>query len=215
MKILFLCFLFIGTLLGQQSMVDSLESILEKNPNNLDVKLKLAITYHNMVREKENDDASERAAALFNNILKMDPNHTETMVYYGSLLTLKGRDAFFPWKKMSYVEDGCDLMDKAVKLEPENVSLRIRRAMNNINLPDMFERERYYLEDFQFIRNHPAFSNFNPGLKQQILFNSARAFEKNRQPDKSRELYQQVIEIDKDSKLALQAAKNINELGKK
>lgn len=215
MKSLIFYFLMIASLLAQKSTIDSLENLVKKEPTNVQAKLELAVIYHDIVRKKENDDATDRAEQLFNEILEINQEHTAAMIYYGSLLTLKGRDAFFPWEKMSYVEDGCDLMDKAVKLEPENVALRIRRAMNNVNLPDMFEREQFYLEDFEFIKNHPAFSNFNPGLKQQILFNSAKAFDKNGQSDKSRELYKQVIEIDKDSQLAVQANKNINESGKK
>jgi len=211
MKTLFINLILMGILFAQQSTIDSLESIVTKDDQNIAAKIQLAKIYHDLVVEKENEEASDRAEELFESILKKKRDHAEALVYYGSLLTLKGRDAFLPWKKLSYVEDGCDEMDKAVQLDPKNITLRITRAMNNINLPDFFKRQAYYLEDFEFIRNHPAFGSFPPVFQQQILFNSAKAFEKNDHPQKGVEMYKQVIAINKDSDFGKRANKAIKE----
>jgi tetratricopeptide (TPR) repeat protein len=209
MKVLLVSLLLLGTLFAQQSKLDSLENVVKNDSQNIDAMFNLATIYYNMVSKQENDDATERAEELLKAILQKKNDHTEAMVYYGSLLTLKGRDAFLPWSKLSYVEEGCELMDKAVRLDPKNIRLRIRRAMNNVNLPSPFNRQAYYLEDFEFIRNHPAFLTFNADFQQQILFYSAIAYEKNNEPKKSREMYQQVIDLNKNSELAKRASEAV------
>ena len=216
MKTLFISLILLSALFAQRSKIDSLENVVQSDATNIDAMFQLAKIYHDMVVDQENDDAVERAEELFKSILQKKGDHAEALVYYGSLLTIKGRDAFLPWKKLSYVEVGCDEMDKAVQLAPQNISLRITRAMNNINLPDFFNRQTYYLEDFEFIRNHPAFVSFPTGLQQKILFNSAKAFEKNEQLQKSLEMYQKVNALNENSeygKLASQklAAKQDND----
>ncbi len=205
MKNIIVNLLLLGALFAQQSQVDSLETVIKNDDRNITAMFDLARLYYEMVSLKENEKAMKRAEELLTGILGQKPEHAEAMVYYGSLLTLMGRDAFFPWDKLSYVEEGCDYMDKAVRLEPDNIRLRIRRAMNNINLPDSFDRQAYYLEDFEFIRKHPAFPNFAPDFQQQMLYYSALACEKNEQLQKSTELYQQVIAINKDTEFAQRA----------
>lgn len=211
MKIFFISLTLLGALFAQQSKIDSLENIVKNDDQNIEAMFQLATIYHDMVIEEENDDATERAEELFESILQKKRDHVEALVYYGSLLTLKGRDAFLPWNKLSYVEEGCDEMDKAVQLAPQNVTLRITRALNNINLPGFFNRQTYYLEDFEFIRNHPAFVSFPPDLQQRILFSSAKAFVNNDEPQKGTEMYQQVIAINKDSDFGQRANKAMKE----
>jgi tetratricopeptide (TPR) repeat protein len=206
MKVILISLILLGALFGQQSKLDSLESVVKHDAQNIEAMFNLAIIYYNMVSKQENDDATERAEELFKTVLQKKKDHTEAMVYYGSLLTLKGRDAFLPWSKLSYVKEGCAVMDKAVQLDPKNIRLRIRRAMNNIKLPNTFNRQTYYLQDFEFIRNHPAFVTFKPDFQQQILFYSAMAYQKNNEPEKSRAMYQQVIDINKDTELANRAS---------
>ena len=211
MKLIIINIILLGVLFAQQPKVDSLENIVKNDADNIEAMLDLAILYYNIASKKENDDATDRAEELFKAILEKKTDHTEAMVYYGSLLTIKGRDAFLPWSKMSYVKEGCELMDKAVRMDPENINLRIRRAINNINLPGIFNRKSYFLEDFDYIRNHPAFSGFKPDLQQQIYYYSAIAFDENNEPDKSREMYQQVININKENKLGKRAGDALKE----
>ena len=211
MRVFFISLLLFGALSAQPSKLDSLEAVVKDDDKNIEAMLNLAIIYYNMVSKQENEEATERAEQLFKTILQIKKDHSEAMVYYGSLLTLKGRDAFLPWSKLSYVDEGCALMDEAVRLEPANVRLRIRRALNNIKLPDSFDRQAYYLEDFEFVRNHPAFNTFKPDFQQQILFYSAIAYQKNNEPQKSREMFQSVIDINKDSALARRASEAMQE----
>ena len=44
------------------------------------------------------------------------PDHPAVQMYYGSLETVKARDAWMPWSKMKWVEQGLDRMDRALSL---------------------------------------------------------------------------------------------------
>jgi len=211
MKALYFSLVMCSVVFAQRPDLDSLESVVKNDTQNVDAMFELAKLYYNMVSQHENNNATKRAEEIFKTILQKKKDHTEAMVYYGSLLTLKGRDAIMPWSKLSYVEEGCEVMDKAVRLDPHNIKLRVRRAMNNINLPDSFNRQTCYLGDFEFIRNHRAFLTFTPDFQQQILFYSALAYKKNNEPDKSREMYQQVLDINKDSEFAQRAREALTE----
>lgn len=209
MKYLILIIL-LTTLSFSQNNIDSLESVIKLDETNIDVKFKLAMIYHDQIRD-ETGDEDERAEELFLSILKQKRNHVEARVYYGSLLTLKGRDAFLPWKKLSYVEEGCDEMDKAVKIAPENITVRLTRAINNIHLPGFFNRLTYCLEDFNFLRKNSAFESFNNSMKQQILYYNAKALMNNDEAEKAVELYESVVAIDATSSLGKKANSVISE----
>lgn len=211
MKVLIFLFILTLGLQAQTSKIDTLEGMLKSIPS-INVKFQLALAYHDAVRVEENTDYSERAEILFEEILKEKPDHVEALVTYGSLKTLMGRDAFLPWNKMKYVEQGCDLMDKAVQMAPDNVRIRITRALNNINLPSFFNRITYCLEDFEFIRKHPAFNHFNPALKQEIFYYSAKTFENNDQIAAAKEMYTEAITQDTENELAQKATESLKDL---
>ncbi|WP_434998039.1 hypothetical protein ACRZ5S_04240 [Vibrio scophthalmi] len=84
-----------------------------------------------------------------------------TMVYLGSTQTLQGRDAFMPWNKMKYTEQGLATMAKGIGLLdtlPEDINQQERiqglpeaylaqamAAVTYTSLPDMFNHfERGY-----------------------------------------------------------------------
>lgn len=208
MKALTLVFVSIFFLNAQN--VDALEAAYEKNPNDVDVMYKLAVEYHNMVAN-ETGDKTEDAEALFKKILTAKKDHVEARVYYGSLLTLKGRDAWIPWDKLNFVEQGCDQMDKAVQIDPNNLTVRITRAQNNINLPSFFKRISYCLVDLKFITNHPAFESFDERMKQQLLSLYGQALMANDETEASIEMYSRVVAINKDSDYGKSAAEIISE----
>jgi len=84
-----------------------------------------------------------------------------------------------PIKKMSYVNKGTGLMDKAVKRDPDNVSVRMTRASNSKNLPSFLNRGDIALEDFEYlaglIEKNPGHL---PSIKKKIYSNLAELYEK-------------------------------------
>lgn len=61
--------------------------------------------------------------------------------YIGSLITMKARYTYLPWKKLEYVENGSKLLDAAVKNNPEDVAIRLNRFFTFINLPAILKKE--------------------------------------------------------------------------
>lgn len=201
-----------NALQAQPLKIDSLETSLRAAPNNIEIKYELALRYHALVQKQENSEALKRAERLLTEILETKPDHVAALVYYGSLLTLKGRDALLPWNKLKYVERGCDKMDKAVQIDPQNINTRIVRAMNNINLPDFFNRLPYCLEDFDFIKASPEFSHLNPATQQRIYYYSGQALEKDGQVAKAIDCYKKAIGVSEDKTVATEAALALKEL---
>lgn len=56
---------------------------------------------------------------LLKNKSKLHRGVSET--YIGSLTMLKGKYAFWPMKKLSYVEEGLEIMDAGIALDPSNI----------------------------------------------------------------------------------------------
>jgi tetratricopeptide (TPR) repeat protein len=199
MKKLMILFLLVSLTFAQS--VESLKEKIKKNPNDLQTKFELAKMYHDKVRD-EIDDKSDEAEELFKEILKKKRDFVEARAYYGSLLTLKGRDAYLPWNKLAYVEQGCDEMDKAVKIAPNNLELRILRSLNNIHLPDFFNRLTYCLEDFDFLTKNEDFAKYPKNIQQEVYYAYAKILIENEKVEKGLKLHKKVLEIDPQSDLA-------------
>ena len=94
------------------------------------------------------DALEEKSAAL----TRADPDDAVSRAYHGSALTLQGRDAWAPWKKMRKVEQGLDEIDKALvqvgstdgaatgaQPAPE-LEARMTAIGTFLGLPDFFNR---------------------------------------------------------------------------
>lgn len=76
---------------------------------------------------KGDSDAVEPAMELFRVLSESDPGNPLLTAYYGSAQTLRARDAWMPWNKMKYTEEGLDTIDGALRmLEPEHDVQRTR-----------------------------------------------------------------------------------------
>jgi hypothetical protein len=71
--------------------------------------------------------ANERASEQFKLLSEKEPGNPLYLAYYGSTLTMAGRDAWAPWNKWRYTERGLDLLDKAVgMLKPAHDEAALR-----------------------------------------------------------------------------------------
>lgn len=76
---------------------------------------------------KGDSDAVEPAMELFRALSASDPANPLLAAYYGSAQTLRARDAWMPWNKMKYSEEGLDTIDSALRmLKPEHDAQRTR-----------------------------------------------------------------------------------------
>lgn len=150
-------------------------------------------------------DATDASAEQFQALLKAEPGHPLLMSYLGATTTLKARDAWAPWKKMSYAEDGLALIDKAIGLlGPEHdqalvqgtpVSLQTRFVAANtfLGLPEMFNRGPRGRQLLEEIQASPLFAKAPGGFQGAVLMRSARQAEQAKDLPRARGLYQQVL----------------------
>lgn len=118
------------------------------------------ISQYNLAAEGDENKVSEVYQQLTQQISKQGADAL-SLVYLGSTQTLMGRDAFMPWNKMKYTEQGLATIAKGLSLIPdqptdlkqqewrqglpENILAQAIAAATYTSLPDMFNHfERGY-----------------------------------------------------------------------
>lgn len=119
-------------------------------------------------------DAGEKADDLFAKLHRDSPDHPLISVYFGSLRLLEAQHTWALWKKNSLSKEGIQLMDEAVKKDPESLEVRFVRAATERSLPSFFGRKEQAASDLQFIvqRAAPAAQKgeFEPRLAAASFF---------------------------------------------
>ena len=123
---------------------------LDQNPSDYEALKALGIAYHIKAR-KDAKKFAPRAVEFLSRAYDINKKDNETMCYLGSATTMMANTTWNPIKKMSYVNKGAGLMDKAVKRDADNVSVRMTRASNSKNLPSFLNRGDIALEDFEYL----------------------------------------------------------------
>jgi cytochrome c-type biogenesis protein CcmH/NrfG len=123
---------------------------LDQNPSDYEALKALGIAYHIKAR-KDAKEYAPRAVEFLSRAYEINKKDKETMCYLGSATTMMAKTTWNPMRKMSYVNKGAGLMDKAVKRDPDNVSVRMTRALNSKSLPSFLNRGDIALEDFEHL----------------------------------------------------------------
>lgn len=192
-----------------QSYTDSLNA----DPGNTRAMLQLGIAYHNLGGAGDKK-AVKQGVKILKQLLKIDPDNGEAHGWYGSILTMKGRDAWLPILSVWHVNEGCKAMDKAVELAPHNVTVRMIRGNNNLNLPGFFDRIDLAVEDFEYLvmLNERMSGRLGDAFIGGVHLNLGRAYQQIGQIQKAVENWQKVIEISPGSEAA-DTAKNLMNQG--
>lgn len=210
LTIVFLAILIPGISRAQDNAKD-LEGVLEQKPNDVETLMKLGKIYHDQ-GVAGNDDAVDKGFTCLDKVLQIDPSNAMALAYRGSLWTLRARDAWWPFTKMKDVDKGVDEMDKAVDLAPDNVSVRLVRAINSVNLPSMFRRLPIALKDFEHLMNDSTFAGFNPHLQAAIYCWAGIAYNNDGQTAKAKELLQKAVSADPNSETAHKAENELKKI---
>jgi len=123
---------------------------LDQNPSDYEAIKALGIAYHIKAR-KDAKEYAPRAVEFLSRAYEINKKDNETMCYLGSATTMMANTTWNPIRKMSYVNKGTGLMDKAVKRDAGNVSVRMTRASNSKSLPSFLNRGDIALEDFEYL----------------------------------------------------------------
>ena len=93
------------------AQVSQWENMLNKDPQNTEVLLKLGKHFHDLGGNGDKK-AAKKSVQYLRRLLELEPRNSVAMVYYGSGLTMRARDMFFPWDKMKYMKKGMVQMDE-------------------------------------------------------------------------------------------------------
>jgi tetratricopeptide (TPR) repeat protein len=209
MLILALFFLAFPALaqLNEQQRKDY-ETRLAANPNDQEALFRLGVYYHN--RGGEGDEkAVDKAVEFLDRLLQLNNRNTVAMAFYGSAVTMQGRDAFLPWNKMKYVNEGIGKLDKAVMLDSTNLRVRMVRGVNSINLPDFLNRRPFALRDFAFIAAHADSPNLDKSDCVQTYYFYGLTLKQEGRIDEAKTMWGKAVNLWPEHPLAARAAEEL------
>ena len=128
----------------------ALQSRLRADPTNTLIVFQLGTLCYNEGADN-NEQAVILAEGYFKSLLVMNPNNALARVFYGSVLTMRARDALWPTTQLSYAKAGLREMDTAVNLAPKDEQVRFARAVNNFHMPELMGREEIVAEDLAWL----------------------------------------------------------------
>ena len=178
---------------GQLSeKISEFQKRLDQNPSNYEMTKAMGIAYH-MKARKDAKKFAQKAVEFLGKAHAINKRDHETMCYLGSATTMMARTTWNPIKKMTYVNKGTALMDKAVRRVPDNISVRMTRAYNSKSLPSFLNRGDFALEDFEYlavlIEKNPESS---ASIKKDIYTNLAELYSKANDKSKAEKYRKQV-----------------------
>ncbi len=156
---------------------------------------------------QEDDGSFDTVWQQFERLDEQYPNHPAVQMYYGSLETIKARDAFLPWKKMKWVEQGLDRMDRAlslIKVEHEQERLgktmvaldsRLVAANTFLGVPSFLNRLQDAKDVFADLMETPDLEHMPPPLKQAIYAIGLKIAEKEENPQELANWQQKIEQL--------------------
>ena len=208
--IVLLSSLFFTLSMSQQS-IKELEGALQQKPNDVETLIVLGKLYHDQ-GAAGSTEAVDKGFTVFDKVIELDPTNAVAFAYRGSLWTMRGRDAWFPFTKLKHVDKGIDELDKAADLAPDNITVHLMRGINSLQLPSMFKRLGTALKDFSFLLADPRFPHLEVHLQSTIFYWAGVAYKRDNQAGKAKEYLEKAISKAPESPTAKNAEKELKEL---
>jgi tetratricopeptide (TPR) repeat protein len=194
--------LAIGSLLtasATESFADrlvALQSRLQSDPTNTVILFQLGDLCYDE-GANNNPKAVILAESYFKRLLAIEPNYAMAWVLYGSVLTMKARDALWPITQLSYVKTGNRMMDAAVKMAPNDPQVRFTRVVNNFHMPDILEREGIVQEDLAWLWHQAqlADTKLSLGQKQKIALYYGLTLQKKNKLDEALPIWRAGLDL--------------------
>lgn len=121
------------------------------------------------------------AIAAFEALVRAEPRNPVYAAYLGSALSMRARDAWMPWNKLRYTEQGLDHIDRALEsLKPEHDKLLLRgvpasietrlvAARTFVKLPDpIFHRRTAGKKLLADLLKHPALASAPAAFRASV-----------------------------------------------
>jgi hypothetical protein len=100
----------------------------------------------------EDESSLNKALTAFRRLAKFGGKwKAKATTYIGALYALQGKHAFWPHKKLEYVNKGLDVMDRGLKMNPLDIESLFVHASTCYYLPFFFDRADEAENNFQRI----------------------------------------------------------------
>jgi hypothetical protein len=207
---------FAGDTDSYATTLATMQAQLASSPSNITLLVKLGDFCHDE-GVKDNPEAVKLSEKYLNEAIAMDPSNAFARVLHGSVMTMKGRDAFWPPTQIDLVHQGIREMDAAVSLAPEDPMVRFARANNNFYMPKFLGRQEVVLADFTWLwqqaqKKHPQIDTPH---KQEIGLLYGSTLKKHDRMDEAVAVWRQAIALAPDSAFALKLVVEIQNAEKK
>jgi hypothetical protein len=136
--------------LTDENPLKSIEERLRQDPQDKEALTQAARFYHQIAMQGD-DIALDRAEETVGALLRVDRKNAEGLSIAGSLLTMKAKRTGSLFKRMWFAFMAARKLDKAVKMDPRNVSARTIRAFTALVLPRYLKRLRTAIVDFEYL----------------------------------------------------------------
>jgi tetratricopeptide (TPR) repeat protein len=180
---------------GLTNRIKEFQERLKKDPEDYETIKGLGIAYYILARG-DAEKFGHLAVETLTRVCDMDSRDYEALCYLGSSTTMMARTTLNPVKKMSYTNKGIALMDKAVRRDPDSISVRLTRAYNSKNLPKFLDREGIALEDFEYLakiieKDPVSFKS----IEKEVYSNLADLYEKRGERASAKEYREKTEEL--------------------
>ncbi|MCF6204423.1 MAG: hypothetical protein L3J59_12285 [Methylococcaceae bacterium] len=193
--------------------IDKLENLIEKEQltaDTLEEKKRLGIAWHNLAIAKQSG-AAEKAVEILEPLKKSLPKDYVVLAYLGSSMLMVGRDSWNPLTKMSSVNKGIALVDKAIVKDKDMVINRLIRVYNSLSLPGFFKRENKIKPDLDYLIDLIQRKETPLAIKSEINYLMGEFLINENERTQSTVFLEQAIRIDPKGTWAKKAQELIND----
>lgn len=169
---------------------------------------------------------NEQAHEAFQQLRDGERANPVYLAYLGSTWVIMGRDAWMPWNKLSYVDKGLALLDKAVLLLgpehdrlvveglPASVRVKSVAGIAYAGLPDMFQRFDQGRDMLRALAISPLLGSAEGQRTAYIHYFAGNAARRDKDAADARKQYQAVLATAPTSDYATRAQRALDEMQK-
>lgn len=203
-----LCLLLASHSVAGQTNIDSLQTVIKNDQQNIDAMINLGIAYHDLGVHGDKKSV-DKGADLFERVLDLDSTNAVGLAYLGSIYSLRARDTFMPWNKLKHTKRATKLLDHPAVTGSRDLDVHLIRAMNSYEIPKFLNRLEIAIEEFEFIVNHQNFSDWPSPKRSFVLLQTGRAYKKDGNESAAGKYFQLAIDEAPDSVYAKYAEKEL------
>ena len=195
------------------------DSAAANSEETLEAMAKRTALIEEVLRLLELGEAGDRAAAekaheLATEVRSLFPEDPLVEALYGSSYSLIGRYASDGSAMFAHAIEGIEIIENAVRRDPENIELRKIRAQHSYRLPEaFFHRTAAAITDFEYLaaQFRACSSDIDSGEYQKILYQLGDCYRRLGMTADAREIWDELLNLHPDSPYAEVVRKQLNQ----